>query len=164
MIIRLPSEPSRELPSRGMVMVEGTINGKPFTAALEPDGAFSHWFRVDHSLAQQAGIQLGASVTIDIAPMPVWTRPDAPEDLRTALATSEAAQMVWEDITPASQWEWIRWIRATRNPDTRAHRIDVALSKMNAGKRRPCCFNRNACSEPYVSKNWILLDPVDGNT
>ena len=43
-------------------------------------------------------------------------------------------------------------IRATHNPETRSRRIEVALSKIKAGERRPCCFNRNQCTEPEVSK------------
>jgi hypothetical protein len=34
------------------------------------------------------------------------------------------------DITPLARWDWIRWIGATRNPDTRAIRIEKALSKL----------------------------------
>ncbi len=50
-ILRLPERASAQLPSRGMTMVSGTINGAPFSAVLEPDGRYgpgqqsSHWFR-----------------------------------------------------------------------------------------------------------------------
>lgn len=30
-------------------------------------------------------------------------------------------------------------------------------AKLKAGTRRPCCFNRNLCTEPDVSKNGILI-------
>jgi hypothetical protein len=40
--LRLPKSASAKLPSRGMTMVEGTINGSRFQAALEPDGQGSH--------------------------------------------------------------------------------------------------------------------------
>ncbi|KKU82000.1 MAG: hypothetical protein UY09_C0025G0017 [Parcubacteria group bacterium GW2011_GWA2_47_8] len=46
-VLMLPKSASAKLPSRGMTMVEGTINGFRFQAALEPDGKGSHWFRVD---------------------------------------------------------------------------------------------------------------------
>src|SRR6266513_2654617 len=39
----LPKNASAKLPPRGMTMVEGTINGFPFRAALEPNGKGSHW-------------------------------------------------------------------------------------------------------------------------
>ena len=34
----LPKNASAKLPSRGMTTIEGTINGFPFQATLEPDG------------------------------------------------------------------------------------------------------------------------------
>jgi hypothetical protein len=41
-ILNLPKNASAKLPSRGMTMVEGTINSFPFRAALEPNGKGSH--------------------------------------------------------------------------------------------------------------------------
>lgn len=34
----LPKVVSAKLPTRGMTLLEGTINGAPFRATLEPDG------------------------------------------------------------------------------------------------------------------------------
>src|SRR3954469_11542986 len=51
-LLRLPENPSAKLPSRGMTMAEGTINGVRFQAALEPDGKRSHWLRVDTAMLE----------------------------------------------------------------------------------------------------------------
>jgi hypothetical protein len=40
-ILRLPEDASEKLPSRGMTMVSGTINGVPFKTLLEPDGRYA---------------------------------------------------------------------------------------------------------------------------
>jgi hypothetical protein len=32
---------------------------------------------------------------------------------------------------------------------------------MNSGKRRPCCFNLAACTDPDLSKNGKLIDTID---
>lgn len=37
-ILRLPATASENLPSRGQVAVDGTINGRVFQTVLEPDG------------------------------------------------------------------------------------------------------------------------------
>jgi Domain of unknown function (DUF1905) len=42
-ILRLPESASAKLPSRGMTLVEGTINGFHSKIVLEPDGKGSHW-------------------------------------------------------------------------------------------------------------------------
>ena len=56
-----------------------------------------------------------------------------------------------------ARWEWVRWVNATRNTETRERRIEVSLSKMRAGKRRPCCFNLSSCTDPELSKDGKLL-------
>jgi hypothetical protein len=159
-VLHLPKDASAKLPSRGMTMVEGTLNGHSFKAALEPDGRGSHWFRLTTSLQKTANTKAGDIVMLEIEPAKEWWRPEAPEDLKKALAKTPQAGDLWNKITPNAQWEWIRWIRATKQEETRKRRIEVAISKLKSGMRRPCCFNRNLCSEPYVSHNWMLLEPA----
>ena len=91
-----------------------------------------------------------------------WPEPSVPPDLAAALAGApQKIQNLWKEITPMARWEWVRWVNATRNPDTRARRVEVSISKMQGGKRRPCCFNLSACTDPDLSKNGRLLDPGD---
>lgn len=166
-ILRLPENASAQLPSRGMVMVEGAINGVPFKTVLEPDGRYgpglkpSHWFRPDEKLLEKISAQTGNTVQVSLAPTKEWIEPEVPEDLREALSTSPKAEALWNDITPIARWDWIRWVRAVKTLETRKKHIDVALNKLNKGMRRPCCFNRSLCSEPYVSHNWVLLEPTN---
>ncbi len=159
-ILRLPQEASALLPSRGLTMVEGTINGFPFQAALEPDGKASHWFRVDQTLCAAAHVEAGDTVTLEIAPTKAWIEPEVPADVEQALSAVPQAHALWTKITPGARWDWIRWIRATREAETRQRRIAVACSKLTHGERRPCCFNRNLCTEPAVSQNGVLLEPT----
>ncbi len=164
-ILRLPESASIKLPSRGMLMVKGTINNAPFKTLLEPDGVYghgkkpSHWFRPDQKLLDEIGASAGNTVQVSLEPTKEWIEPEIPEDLKKALSSSPKAEALWKEITPLAHWDWIRWIRAVKTPETRQKHIEVALDKLNKGMRRPCCFNRNLCSEPYVSKNWVLLDP-----
>ena len=37
--------------------------------------------------------------------------------------------------------------------------LRISISKMRSGKRRPCCFNLTACTDPDLSKNGKLIDP-----
>ncbi len=159
-ILRLPENASAKLPSRGMALVEGTINGFFSKIVLEPDGKGGHWFRVDSGLRGAAGINAGDTVMIAFEPSKDWPEPEVPADLNQALTSDPQANALWVQITPMARWDWLRWIRATNNQETRSRRIEVALSKLKAGERRPCCFNRNICTEPEVSKNGVLIDPT----
>ncbi|MGE5287604.1 MAG: YdeI/OmpD-associated family protein [Micromonosporaceae bacterium] len=158
-LLRLPESASAKLPSRGMTMVEGTINGFHFQAALEPDGKGSHWFRVDKAMREAAGADAGDTVTLAIEPTREWPEPKVPADLKNALTADPQAHTLWMDITPMARWDWIRWIRSSKQPETRRRRIETACSKLKAGQRRPCCFNRSLCTEPSVSHNGVLLEP-----
>jgi len=157
-ILRLPHEASERLPARGQVAVQGTINGHEFQTVLEPDGHSGHWMRVDEKLQQTAGISAGDTATLEIATRD-WPEPSVPQDLETALAAAaQKIQDLWKDITPMARWEWVRWVNATKSRDTRKRRVEVSISKMNSGKRRPCCFDLAACTDPNLSRNGSLLE------
>lgn len=164
-ILKLPESVSAKLPTRSMLMVSGTINDIPFKTLLEPDGKYgkglkpSHWFRPDEKLLRDAHAKAGDTVQVSIEPTKDWVEPEIPQDFKKALSASPKAEALWKDITPSARWDWIRWIRAVKTPETRQKHIEVALSKLNKRMGRPCCFNRNLCSEPYVSHNWVLLEP-----
>lgn len=153
-IVRLPKDASLKLPSRGMSMAEGTLNGSGTTFPLEPDGKGSHWFPLEKATKKP--------VTVAMEPKNIkeWPEPTIPADIQKGIAADAKAFAVWKEVTPAAHWDWIRWIRSTHNPETRKKRIDVACSKLRRGMRRPCCFNRSMCTEPSVSKNGVLLDPT----
>ena len=163
-ILHLPPDTSAKLPTRGMTMVSGTINDIPFKALLEPDGHYgegvtpSHWFSPDEKLLHDAKAKAGDTVKVELEPTKEWVEPEVPPDMKKALSTSSKAESLWNDITTQARWDWIRWVRAVKTAETREKHLDVMLDKLNKGMRRPCCFNRNMCSEPYVSKNWHLLE------
>ena len=133
-LLRLPEEASERLPSRGQVAVQGTINGHGFQTVLEPDGSSGHWMRIDGDLQRTAGISPGGTVTLEIEPLKDWPEPNVPRDLATALAAApQTIQDLWNEITPMARWELVRWVNATKNPDTRKRRVDVSISKMAGG-------------------------------
>lgn len=145
-LLTLPKEASAKLPSRGMTMVKGTINGSKFQAVLEPDGQGSHWFKVNETLQKAVQASAGDTVELEIGPSKDWPEPKVPADLHKALAADSKAGALWKEVTPMARWDWIRWVGATKNPETRARRIEVACSKLRSGMRRACCFDRTQCT------------------
>ena len=128
---------------------------------VEPDGNAGHWLRIDRKLEVGAGLRAGASATVEVAPVKEWPEPNVPQDLKTALAAAPPnIKELWKEITPMARWEWVRWVNATPNPETRKRRVEVTISKMKNGKRRPCCFNLAGCTDPNLAKNGRLPDPA----
>ena len=153
-IVILPEHVSAKLPSRGQVAARVAMNGHDFETVLEPDGRKGHWLKVAKEFQGAAG----NTVTITIEPTKDWPEPEIPRDFSTALADAPDIHDLWEHITPMARWEWVRWIQATRNPETRRRRVEVAISKLRSGKRRPCCFDLASCTDPDLSKNGKLVE------
>ncbi|HET7419313.1 MAG TPA: YdeI/OmpD-associated family protein [Candidatus Dormibacteraeota bacterium] len=163
-LLRLPKKASEKLPSRGQVAVHGTINGHDLETVLEPDGRFGHWMRVDGQLQRSAGLDAGDVAKVELTVSKDWPEPSLPRDFEAALATAPVKiQNLWTDITPMARWEWVRWVNATRNPDTRRRRVEVSISKMKSGKRRPCCFNLASCTDPDLTSNGRLREPASAD-
>jgi hypothetical protein len=158
-ILQLPESASEKLSSRGQVFVKGTINNHDLQVVLEPDGRWGHWFKLDKKLEKTLGVRAGDTVRIEIEPSKDWPEPTIPTDFSKALETAPpAVQALWPKITPMARWEWIRWVNATSSTETRDRRVEVSISKMKSGKRRPCCFNLAACTDPDLSRNGRLME------
>lgn len=139
----LPVEASARLPARGMVTVDGTLDGHPFQATLEPDGLGSHWLKVEKILKKAAGVAAGDEAALEMVPVDVEPEPAVPQDLREALAAHPAAHAQWEDITTVARRDWIHWITSGKKAQTRERRIGTACDMLASGKRRACCFDRS---------------------
>lgn len=160
-IVRIPEEESVKLPSRGQISIQMTIDGHVSQTVLEPDGYWSHWFRLDDKKQKELGVQAGDTISVAITPVKEWPEPTLPDDIQKALdAAPEKVQQKWRDITPMARWEWVRWVNSTVVDATRIVRIKKTVSKLNGNHRRPCCFNLAACTEPYVSKSGRLIQPT----
>jgi uncharacterized protein (DUF2267 family) len=160
-IARLPADASAALPSRGQVAVQGTANGTDFRTVVEPDGRRGHWIRVDRTLQRTAAVTARDVVAFALETTSEWPEPEVPQDLAAALTSApDDIQDMWHDITPMARWEWVRWVNATANTGTRQRRVAVTISKMQAGKRRPCCFDLSACTDPTVAKSGKLRNPT----
>jgi uncharacterized protein YdeI (YjbR/CyaY-like superfamily) len=95
-------------------------------------------------MREAAGAEVGAVVTLEIAPVAEEPEPRVPVDLRKAFAAAPpGARKVWSDITPLARRDWIHWIVSAKKVVTRARRIETACDMLAKGKRRPCCFDRS---------------------
>lgn len=156
-IVVLPLTASEKLPSRGLGMGNVIMNGMTFLSPLEPDGKGSHWFEIEEAKMNDLNMMPGHKLTVTIEPASDWPDPEMPQDLMDAILQAELMPQ-WSKVTVKAKWEWLRWIRATSNPDTRKKRILVACSKLSKGNRRPCCFDTSRCTVPEVSRSGVLTD------
>lgn len=89
-----------------------------------------------------------------------------PTDLRKALAAAPAAKARWDDLTPIARHDFISWIEAAKQNETRRRRVERACDMLVAGKRRPCCYaivpldlHRALAAAPAAKAKWGRLTP-----
>lgn len=89
-----------------------------------------------------------------------------PADFKKALLANSKVKALWDDLTPIARRDFISWIESAKQEKTRARRIDVACSKLLAGKRRPCCYAvvpmnlyKALATFPKAKAHWKDLTP-----
>ncbi|QRQ78732.1 YdeI/OmpD-associated family protein [Glutamicibacter protophormiae] len=156
-IVVFDQESSDRLPSRGQVAVELVFAGKTSTVVLDPDGRRGHWLSIDGSGPVDIEAESGSSLTFTAQLSDSWPETEVPMDLSAALKGTPELDGTWAGLTPMARWEWVRWVGATKNPQTRQRRVEVSISKLLDGKRRPCCFDLSSCTDPEVAKSGKLI-------
>ena len=158
-ILQVPESESIKLSSRGQLSTDITIRNHTFQVVLEPDGRWSHWCKVTPEMQSIIGVKPGDTAAITITQRSDWPEPIIPKDFAAALSGApDTIKSMWHDITPMARWEWVRWVNATREQSTRDRRVEVSIAKMKSGKRRPCCFNLAACTDPDLSRSGRLIE------
>ena len=140
----------------------------------EPDGESGHGVRIDAKQQQAAALRAGDTAEAGLVRLEDWPEPTVPRALQAALAAApDRIQELRKDITPMARWERVRRVNATRNPGTRQRRVEVSISKMQSGKRRPCCFQpsrvhrpgpfeeREADRSAMIGRAYAVSEPCD---
>ncbi len=153
----LPKNASEVLPRRGRTSVQGTINGHPFQATLEPDGRLSHWLRVDKDLREAAGAEFGETVTVQISPLNPEPEPIPPEELRQVIDGCPEAKATWEATTTLARVDWVHWVESAKQAKTRKSRVENACDMLAKGKKRVCCFDQSG----YYSKSLSAPEAME---
>jgi len=93
--------------------------------------------------------------------------PRVPTDFRKALAVAPIAKAQWSDLTPIARRDFISWIDAAKQAETRRRRIERACDMLATGKRRPCCFSivpldlhKALAANPKAKARWSDLTPT----
>ena len=63
-----------------------------------------------------------------------------PKDFSDKIKSSKTAFLNWGKITPLAKNEWVCFIISAKKIETRDRRIKKAISQIQDGKRRPCCW------------------------
>ena len=137
----LPHDISKQMPRRGRTTAEVWLEGHHFQILLEPDGNKSHWFKLEDTQLQFAGVNVSDEVRIKIKPVDQEPEPEVPKDLKRAIQSSHEAQNTWQATTTLARLDWIHWVTSAKQRKTRTQRIAGACQMLAEGKKRVCCFD-----------------------
>jgi hypothetical protein len=148
--VPIPAAVARELGT--LETVEGTINEHPFRAALERDENGAPFVRVNRAMLRGSSARAGDTVLLALlGPEPKLV---LAADVRAAMQASPAATALWNDLTDIARRDYVRWVDATKDPQTRARRIRRTVEQLAEGKRRPCCFNAYEYPLSFIAPDW----------
>ena len=135
--VTMPKSASEELPARGRVAVEGTINGFEFRSSAFPDGDGSHNIQINSTMREGARVAVGDLAEFSISPSTDAVKITVPADLSAALKKSAKAGALWDAITPKARAEWVSWIASAKKEETRTARTDKTIERLSKGEKRP---------------------------
>jgi len=135
--VTMPQSASGQLPARGRVAVEGTINGFEFRSSAFPDGDGSHNIQVNTAMRAGAKVSVGETAEFSICPASDAVKVAVPSELSAALKKSAKAASQWNVITPKARAEWVSWITSAKKDETRTARTLKTVERLSKGEKRP---------------------------
>ena len=131
----LPFDVEKVFGTRARVPVRGTINGFAFRSSIFPTGDGHHYMVVNREVRAGSGVKGGDTVTVHMErdDQPRTIQP--PADLARALLANKAAQAAWEKLSYTRQKEYANAVEEAKRPETRARRIEKAITELTAGKK-----------------------------
>lgn len=131
--IEIPFDVQKVFGTRARVPVCGTLNGFPYRSSIMPMGG-KHYMVVNKQLRESARAKAGDLISVvmerDEAPRTV----DVPQDLARALKASRTAQAAWDKSSYTHRKEYVQAIEDAKKPETRARRIEKAITELAARK------------------------------
>jgi hypothetical protein len=136
--VDVPAKISQAIGKRGPVPVTARINKvTEFTASLSPAGGGRHRLRMNARTREEAQIQVGDSVKVQIVVLSQPQKVVIPNDLKMALR-SEGVLEFFDAFAPGKQNHIIGWIEGTARRETREKRIQftVEITHLRQEKRK----------------------------
>lgn len=131
----LPFDVEKVFGTRARVPVRGTINGFAFRSSIFPTGDGHHYMVVNREVRAGANVKGGDTVSVqmerDDAPRTITP----PAELARALKANKAARAAWEKLSYTHQKEYSRAVEEAKRPETRARRVEKAITELAAGKK-----------------------------
>lgn len=134
-ILTIPFDVRQVFGTRARVPVRGTIKGFAFRSSIFPRGDGRHYMVVNKEVRAGAGVKGGDTVTVHMERDDEPRNIEPPADLRRALKANKTARAAWEKLSYSHKKEYAAAVAGAKRPETRARRIEKAVTELTAGKK-----------------------------
>ncbi len=141
--ISLPLKIAKKLEKKSDVL--GIAEGTVFEGKIAQSEGKALSLEIFSSSKVLGSLKEGEKISVEI--FEVDREVLVPNDLLQALSKNQKALGTWESTTEKAKADWVLWFVAVKNEETRKKHISKAISMLQAGKKRVCCFG---------GRNWVL--------
>jgi Domain of unknown function (DUF1905)/Bacteriocin-protection, YdeI or OmpD-Associated len=134
-IVTIPFDVQQVFGTRARVPVRGTINGFAFRSSIFPRGDGHHYMVVNKEVRAGAKVKGGDTVTVHMERDDEPRTIEPPADLQRALKANKTARAAWEKLSYTHQKEYAAAVAEAKRPETRARRIEKAITELVARKK-----------------------------
>jgi hypothetical protein len=131
--VDVPPQVSAEFGAKGQTKVKETINGVPFRSTAMPHGDGRHYVVINKAVRDEAGVKAGDTATVTLEPDSDIRVVELPPDLAQTLVNNLAAGAAFEKLSYSRKKEFVDWISAAKQAETRARRIEKAQEMLLEG-------------------------------
>jgi Domain of unknown function (DUF1905)/Bacteriocin-protection, YdeI or OmpD-Associated len=162
-IIRIPFDVPKVWGTRGMLKVQGEINGFAFRTSLFPTGKGYHYLLVNKRMQAGADARPGSVARFRIEPDTEKRVATVPGELHLIL-NEERAFRRWFDQLNYSTRKWIAdWITQVKSAEARVRRAEQVaeqlLATMEAERELPPILKLAFARDPRAHEGWQRMSP-----
>lgn len=132
--VTLPFDPKAEW-GKVRAPVRGTIDGHEFTTTVARYGGVDYLaFR--REVREAAGVEVGATVAIEVELDTSERVVSVPEDLAVALADARMRE-TFDGLSHTHQKEYVDWVEEAKREETRKTRVGRTVEMLKEGVKTP---------------------------
>ena len=125
--VPVPKEVATKLGLKGFPKIQAVIAGTTYRGSLMPMGDGTYCLGVVMSIQEAAGVDLGDTITVELALDTAPRTVDVPPDLASALKRDRKAAAAWEALSYTNKRERARGVEEAKRPETRERRLAQTL-------------------------------------
>lgn len=135
--IEMPFDVEKEFGRKGQVKVKATFDGVEYRGSLVRMGHPCHLIGITQKIRKEIGKGPGDTVHVVITADDEPRTVELPADFVKLLSSSGKAGKFFDSLSNTHKKEYAQWITSAKKEETRARRLEKALSFLENGKKEP---------------------------